>query len=340
MRKLVTVRRVDEVAPIPEADAIVRARIGGWDVVTKKGEFKEGDLCVYFEIDSFLPETDYRFQFLMKNKILWNGHHGARLKTIKLRGQISQGLALPCADFPEVMQEFDGTPQSQDFAELLNVLKWEPIIPAQLQGKIRGNFPHFIPKTDQERAQNIIKDIFDDLDRKYEVTMKLEGSSMTVYKNDSDFGVCSRNLSLKVEDEGNSFIRIAKKLELEKHLGNDYALQGELMGPGVQGNIEGFTELRYYVYDVWDIRNQRYLDTNERVEYMTNLMSVTPEINHVPIIGIFSLRELGIETIDDLISYADGPSINFKYREGLVFKAVDDPSFSFKVISNKYLMKT
>lgn len=340
MRKLVTVRTIDEVAPIPEADAIVRARIGGWDVVTKKDEFKPGDLCVYFEIDSFLPETDYRFQFLMKNKITWNGHNGARLKTVKLRGQISQGLALPAAEFPEIMQEFNGTVQDQDFSELLNVLKWEPVIPAQLAGKIRGNFPHFIPKTDQERAQNIVNDIFYDLDRKYEVTVKLEGSSMTVYKNDSDFGVCSRNLSIKTDNLENAFVALAHKLELPDHLSNDYALQGELMGPGVQGNIEGFTENRFYVYDVWDIRAQRYLDCHERVEYITNLMSLTPEIKHVPIIGIFSLRELGIETIDDLIAYADGPSINFKYREGVVFKEVDRPSVSFKVISNKYLMKT
>src|SRR5574343_76582 len=103
MRKLVTIRTIDDIRAIEGADAIVCARIGGWDVVVKKDEFKIGDLCVYFEIDSFLPETDFRYQFLMKNKITWNGHFGARLKTIKLRGQISQGLALPCKDFPEVM---------------------------------------------------------------------------------------------------------------------------------------------------------------------------------------------------------------------------------------------
>lgn len=339
MRKLVTIRNIDSIRPIEGADAIVCARIGGWDVVVKKDEFKEGDLCVYFEIDSFLPETDFRYQFLMKNKITWNGHVGARLKTIKLRGQVSQGLALPVSAFPEVMQEFNGTIQDQDFAELLHVLKWEPVIPAQLAGKIRGNFPHFIPKTDQERAQNIVNDIFYDLDRKYEVSVKLEGSSMTVYKNDSDFGVCSRNLSLKMDDDTNAFVSLAKKLELPEHLANDFALQGELMGPGVQGNIEGFAENRFYVYDIWDIREQCYLNAHERVEFMTELMSLTPEINHVPIIGIFSLRELGIENIDQLIAYADGPSINYKRREGLVFKEIDRPSVSFKVISNDYLMK-
>lgn len=337
MRKLVTVRTIDELLPIEGADAIVCAKIGGWAVVVKKDEFQVGDLCVYLEIDSFLPETDYRFQFLMGNKITWNGHHGARLKTIKLRGQVSQGLALPMKEFPEIAQEYNGEPQEQDFAELINVLKWEPVINAQLAGKVRGNFPSQIHKTDQERAQNIVGKIFADLDRVYEVTIKLEGSSMTVANIDGDLQVCSRNMSLKLDDEGNAFVKTANSsgaIELIKAHPN-FALQGELMGPGVQGNHEGFSELRYYVFDIFDIKEGKYLLPQERFDFIVDELG---DMHHVPIIEYKSLRQLGITNIDELIAYADGPSINHKNREGLVFKAMDS-DFTFKIISNKYLLK-
>ncbi len=339
MRKLVTVLKIDDITPIDGADMIVCATIGGWKVVTKKGEFNPGDFCVYFEIDSFLPETDYRFQFLMNHKGVWNGHHGARLKTIKLRGQVSQGLALPIKDFPEVAQEYNGLLQEQDFAELLNVLKWEPVINAQLAGKVRGNFPSQIHKTDQERAQNIVDKIFADLDRVYEVSVKLEGSSMTVANIDGDLQVCSRNMSLKLDDEGNAFVKTARTSGALEYI-EDYpnlAFQGELMGPGVQGNHEGFSELRYYVFDIFDIKEGRYLSPKERIDLIIELPG-GDKIYHVPILHNKSLRQLGITNIDELIAFADGPSINHKNREGLVFKAMDS-DFTFKVISNKYLLK-
>lgn len=335
MRKLVTVRKIDEITAIEGADMIVCASIGGWKVVTKKNEFNPGDFCVYFEIDSFLPENDHRFQFLMNNKIKWNGHNGARLKTIKLRGQISQGLALPLNAFPEVEQTFNGITQDQDFAEALNVLKWEPIVPAQLAGKIKGNFPTQIPKTDQERAQNIVDVIFSDIDQVYEVTTKLEGSSMTVANVDGEIHVCSRNLSLKLEDEDNAFIKTAMNSGALDKISNmeNFAFQGELMGPGVQGNHEGFTDLRYYIFDVYNIKEGRYLLPEERLAFI-----LEHELMHVPVVAYKSLRQLGIENIQQLIDFADGPSINHKLREGLVFKAMDK-DFSWKIISNKYLLK-
>ena len=335
MRKLVTVRKIDEILPIDGADAIVCAKVGGWAVVVKKDEFQAGDLCVVFEIDSFLPETDYRFQFLMPRKITWNGHHGARLRTVKIRGQVSQGLVLPIKDFPEVMQEFNGEIQEQDFSELLNVLKWEPVINAQLAGMVRGNFPSQVHKTDQERAQNIVGKIFDDLDRVYEVSIKLEGSSMTVANIDGDIHVCSRNMSLKLEDEGNAFVKTANEsgaIDLINRHPN-LAFQGELVGRGIQGNIESFADMRFYIFDIFDIKEGKYLLPSDR----HNLLKQN-NLNHVPIVTFSSLRDLNIFNIEDLITYADGPSINAKLREGLVFKSMDS-DFSFKIISNKYLLK-
>ncbi len=337
MRKLVTVREIAEIKPIEGADAIVCAVVDGWNVVTKKDEFIPGDLCVFFEIDSFLPESDFRYQFLMHHKITWNGHAGARLKTIRLRGQISQGLALPLSAFPEVAQEYNGVHRDQDFSELLNVMKWEPVIPAQLAGKIKGNFPSFLRKTDQERIQNLPK-VFDDLDRKYEISLKLDGSSMTVYCHEGVIGVCSRNLDLKLEDEGNSFVRVAKESGLIDAFGENDSVcfQGELMGPGIQGNREGLEKLTFYVFDVFEPRTGNYANTEDRYSIAVQL---PPSIEHVPVLAIASLRDIGCYTLDKLLDYAEGPSINNKTREGLVFKAIDDPNFSFKVISNKYLLK-
>lgn len=335
MRKLVTVREISEIRPIPDADAIVCAVVDGWTVVTKKGEFKPGDLCVFFEIDSFLPESDFRYHFLMHSKITWNGHVGARLKTIRLRKQLSQGLALPLAAFPEVAQIYNDIPSDQDFTDMLDVLKWEPVIPANLAGTIRGNFPTVVPKTDQERIQNIWRYI--DHDEVYELTTKLEGSSMTVANIDGDIHVCSRNLSIKLDDEGNAFIRTAKQTAIDvvsKY--ENIVLQGELMGPGVQGNIEGLTELDFYVFDIYDIKQGRYLNPTERIDLM--LTDDFSGLKHVPIIGYHSLNQLGLDTMDKVLDYADGPSIAAKYREGVVFKSMSR-GFSWKAISNKYLLK-
>lgn len=344
MRKLVTVRRIENVKKHPNADLLDIVTIGGWQCITKRNEFKVNDPALYFELDSFLPESDFRFQFLMKNKITWQGKTGARLKTVKLRGQISQGLALPLLDFPEVYQVFNGIYQDQDFAELLGVDKWEPVIPAQLAGLMKGNFPSFIPKTDQERAQNIVDTIFDvNRDERYEITTKLEGSSMTIYYKDGEVGVCSRNLELKLEDDSNSFVRMAKDsglIEALMQIGENIAIQGELMGPGIQGNHEGFKELRLYVYDIYDIQEGNYILPMDRIEILARMQDIgLKHVYHVPIEYLMvRLFDFQITDIQKLIDFADGPSINANLREGLVFKSMTR-DFSFKIISNKYLVK-
>lgn len=91
-RKLASIQQIKHIEPIPNADNIVKLSINGWSVVSKKNEFKIGDFCVYFEIDSFLPITDQRFSFLEKSsKAKMDDEIGLRLRTIKLKNQISQG---------------------------------------------------------------------------------------------------------------------------------------------------------------------------------------------------------------------------------------------------------
>jgi hypothetical protein len=149
-RKLVTVRKIDSLNPIEGADAIEVATVGGWKVVVKRGEFQVGDLALYLEVDSFLPESDERFAFLMKSGVReFEGVRGHKLRTIKLRGQLSQGLLLPVSLF-EV--ELWGKDLAGDLADAIGIKKWEPAISPQLAGQIKGAFPSFIRKTDQERC--------------------------------------------------------------------------------------------------------------------------------------------------------------------------------------------
>jgi hypothetical protein len=149
MRKLASIRKINLVEPIEGADAIEVATVDGWKVVVKKNEFKVGDLVVYFEIDSWVPTGLAPFLSKGKEPREYNGIKGERLRTIKLRGQISQGLILPYAICGKICEE------GEDVSELLYIQKYEAPIPAQLAGQVKSTFPSFIPKTDQERVQNI-----------------------------------------------------------------------------------------------------------------------------------------------------------------------------------------
>ena len=332
MRKLATIRKVSEIVPIEKADKIELARIDGWQCVVKINEFHPDDLGVYFEIDSFLPASDQRYSFLEKEfRNDTDGNRGARLRTKKLRGVLSQGLLMPLSLFPEISSSKEG----DDVTEMLNILKYEPPIPAQLAGTIKGLFPSFIPKTDQERIQNLPNLVSDEDD--YEITIKLDGSSMTAYHYNGEFGVCSRNLDLK-EDDTNSFWKIANQYLLKEYLplmGN-FAIQGELIGEGIQKNPEKLSGRDFYLFDVWNIDTRKQLNPVERVSFLETLKQLGCEIKMVPVLDIQSPKSLG-GTMEALLSYAEGPSLNNDNREGLVFKKLSDGS-SFKVISNKYLL--
>lgn len=428
-RKLVTIRTIDAIEPIDGADAIEVVVIGGWKVVTKKNEFKAGEDCLYFEIDSFLPDGVPAWQFLVdKSSRMFEGRKGHKLRTIKLRGTTSQGFVLRLDAIPSVYAVCNGDPMpadlsdeqqdaykelmvemfqgmdegesiqcQADFAKLLGIEKFEVELPACLQGQAAGLFPSFIPKTDQNRAQNVVAEIFGydsvtvpfnvdgmesevvndllnrgviqavhshvgieyvkvlpakaDRDTRYEVSMKLDGSSMTIFARYNDgtveSGVCSRNLQLKLNEENatNTFVSTATKtgliiaLEALALSGVELALQMELMGPGIQSNRENFKDFEVYVFDIFDIKNQRKLSPSERMIMVEILKTQYGcKFNHAPVPhASVTLDELGITNIQQLLAYADGPSINNKVREGWVFKRVDG-QFSFKAISNKFLI--
>jgi RNA ligase (TIGR02306 family) len=339
MRKLATIRKIDELNPIDGADAIECAVVGGWKVVAQKGLYQVGDLAVYFEIDSWIPHELAPFLSKGKEPREFEGIKGERLKTIKLRGQLSQGLLMPLKE----IVEFIGNPlrvfnEDEDLSESLGIVKWEKPVNAQLAGVCRGNFPSLIPKTDQERVQNLKKEIASAQNDVFEVTEKMEGSSMTVYQmvvdGEMQFGVCSRNMDLK-ETQGNAFWDTARKDDIEAKMRAvdefwSFAIQGELIGPGIQGNIYGLKEPKFVVFDVYDIQAGEYIPPDARRELIENM-----GLNHVPVLNE---RYTLTQTVDEIIASAEGQSTFAKVeREGIVFKQAMG-GFSFKAISNKYLL--
>ena len=349
MRKLATIRKIDNLLPIEGADLIVTAVIGGWTVVVKKNEFNVGDLCVYFEIDSFLPDGNPAWQHLVeKHPRMFEGNRGHRLKTVRLRGQLSQGFAAPISSLFDQFSAFNIFEIDDDVSDRLNIKKYEAPIPGQLAGQVRGNFPGFIPKTDQERCQNLGVDIFvTNVDSHYEVTMKMDGTSFTAYHRDGETGVCGRNWELQVNDDNasNTLVRMFVDSGLQAALhefGLNYAVQGELMGPAIQGNREAFTAARLFIFDIYDINGGNYLSPEDRHRVITELWNrglSRDVVQHVPVMSMgVTLAELGISNIGELLKFAEGPSFVHPVREGLVFKRADG-GFSFKAISNAFLLK-
>lgn len=355
-RKLATIEKISEIHPIEGADAIERAVIRGWNVVIKKGEFKEGDLCVYCEIDSLMPDRP-EFEFLKPR--------GFRIKTIKLRGQVSQGIAFPLSilDFAGsyyietgyLTIEKDGKKETidvgSDVTDYLGVTKYDPPIPACLGGVAKGNFPSHSIKTDEERIQNLVDN--------YEMyrtnftwiaTEKVDGSSVTYSIWNNEFGVASRNLALK-ENETNSFWKVARELNIElkmrqfmlKHKLESLTIQGELLGEGIQKNkyrIKGQT-VRFF--RVFDPIKYEFFSGREAINAIEEM-----GLEFVPIIE----EDMTLpDTVQEVISLADGRSKLYETaREGIVFVA-DTPIYpdidlskyqgrlSFKVISNKFILK-
>jgi len=342
-RKLATIRSIAAIEPIEGADAIEVAVVDGWKVVVKKGEYIAGDLAVYLEIDSWVPTT--LAPFLTKAghfPKVFEGVEGERLRTIKLRGQISQGLLLALDKNLEAKIGPRPTPwfsdlEGLDVTEQLGILKWERPMNAQLAGMARGNFPALVPKTDQERIQNLVKEFNGKFQEDtWSITEKLDGSSCTFYLDDEDvFHVCSRNLDLK-EDEANSFWKVARKFQVEDIMRRNFmkgmAIQGEMIGEGIQGN-QYKTQLDFYVYDMYNTHTGQYILPVQLKAACERL-----GLKHVPILAE-DISLVG-ESVSGILAQAEGKSeLNASEREGLVFKSNSIHDRSFKAISNKWLIK-
>lgn len=333
-RKLATIQVISDLNPIPEADSIEVAKILGWNVVVKKGEFKIGDYCIYCEIDSVLPETSWS-EFLRKN--------GFRIKTVKLRKQISQGICFPLS----IIENINNVKEGEDVTEILGITKYIPKPGSFDSGYAKGRFPIFIPKTDETRIQNLKPLVSSYIGTECIITEKIDGCSSTYFFKDEEFGVCSRNLEIK-EDESNAFWRMAKKYSLNeklKKLGRNIAFQGEIAGPNIQGNKLQLKELDLFIFDVYDIDKQEYLEPKDSFELIYFL-----ELNYVPIINNAILLH---DNIDEWVNYSERKSeLNSEvWVEGIIIRSLDNINdyelirkigsnrISLKVINPSFLLK-
>ena len=330
MRKLASIQKIKYIEEIEGADAIEKAGVLGWQLVIRKGEFKVGDLCVYCEIDSVMPDKP-EFEFIRAKT--------NRIKTIKLRGQISQGICFPLSILPE------GTTVEEDIdvTEVLGVTKFEPPIPANLAGEMKGLFPSFIPKTDETRVQ-----VLEELLQKYEgtpcyITEKLDGSSATFYMKDGVFGVCSRNLDL-LYNESNSMWKFARENKLEeklKALNKNIALQGEIIGEGIQKNKYKLRGQTVYFFNVFEIDTYRYFSLKEVKQLLVDL-----DLKMVHVLEDNYMLENSVEA---LISKSKMKSVLNKdtIAEGIVIRPVEEKvdkymmqgRVSFKAINPDFLIK-
>jgi len=326
MRNLATIQRIKALDSIKDADAILRATVLGWQLVVKKDDFKVGDLVVYCEIDSLMPDKPV-FEFLRPR--------GMRIRTVRLRGQISQGICFPLSILPE------GTPfeEGYDVTEILGITKYEPPMPACLEGVAKGLFPSFIPKTDETRVQ-VLQEVIDKyVGEKCYVTEKVDGSSVTYYVNNGEFGVCSRNLEL-LETEDNTLWKIARQYKIEENLralNKNIALQGEMLGEGIQSNKYKLRGQNVFFFNVYDIDNHNYYSFAEFQRTISDLGLQT-----VPVLD--TNYEL-TNNIQSLVALSEGKSVLFDvYREGIVIRPLIEKRdmsgrVSFKVINPTFLLK-
>lgn len=340
-RQLARIVRIDAITPIKKADAIETAHIGGWAVVINKNEFARLDLAVYFELDTFLPTGTPEWQFLVdKVPTEYEGRVGHVLRSVTLRGQCSQGFLCPLTVLPAdvASKVYAG----QDVTAALGLVKFEKPIPAELAGKSRGEPPSLVRGTSQERIQNLAEYLLpwqiggaSGLD--WEVTEKLEGSVCSYALLSGEFRACSSNVDY-IEEASNPFWAVARRLGIEAKLrayadGRNLVLQGELVGPGIEGNHYRLKDYEFYLYRVYDASTGILLEPAERRELAQVL-----GIPHVPLVdAAFRLSmEVGMA---ELLAMADGPScVNpDTRREGWVFQC-NSTRTSFKVISNKYLL--
>lgn len=360
-RKLASIQKIAKIEDIKFLNAegveetaqnIVKAHVLGWQCVTQRSNnFKEGDLVVYFEVDSVLPARP-QWEFLRKKP----DETSFRIKTIKLKGQFAQGLILPIESIPE-LKEVDEFEEGLDLTSILGIIKYEPEIPAQLAGQVMGDFPGFVSKTDETRIQTCPGVLVKRKGEKMVAAEKIDGSSITVfyvprntpgvpskYLDSEDewiFGVCSRNLSIKF-DEGNAFWKAVMFYNLEQKLrerGKPIVLQGELHGAGIQKNKYKMEVVRIAWFNVVDPIKREYYNYKEFKDTIQELGMDT-----VPILDENFVLD---HTVDQLVTYSIGKSVlnSGVWREGIVLRPHIESEerylgrFSFKVINPEFLVK-
>ena len=331
MRSLASIQRVSKIHPIPDADKIECATIQGWQVVVKKDDgIKAGDLVIYCEIDSLFPMND-DFNFLEPV--------GMRIKTQRLRGQISQGICFPLSLIEKYGLKASDMQEGMDVSEALGVTKFEYLLPKNLIGEAKGYLPSRLRSTEIIRVQNALPVL-----EKYQgilcyETEKLDGESITFYLLDGVFGVCSKEVDF-IDSPESVHWQMARQLNMEKKLrsfGCNISIQGELIGEGIKGNKYKLKGKTVKMYNVFEVDNYRYFNLDE-YEHALKML----ELESVPIIS----REFVLpNNIEELVKESIGRSaLADTQREGIVIVPLIEINdiigrIILKVISPSFLLK-
>ena len=343
-RKLASIQRIWKTEPIEGADKIELAYVLGWQCVVNKGQFKPMDLAVYFEIDSFLPIRP-EFEFLRassyKNSDLLG--EGFRLKTMKFRGEISQGLLLPIDVFAELPADIG---LNTNVTELLGVRKWEIEERATTGGTVVGQLPRDIPHTDETRVQAMPELIQEFAGLEYYISTKMDGSSHSIGVDENGFHVTGHNYEYK--DDGKcSFYNLVnergykEKIETfaKKEGLNVFTVQGEFCGAGIQQNRLKLKKPEWYVFTI--------RENGKRVG-LERMLKICEELgfNAVPVEEVGTDLPAKYPTVEALLARADGDYPNGGKKEGIVIRPTEpvfcpliNAELSMKIVSNKYLLK-
>lgn len=328
-RDLATVEVIKSLKNADNSDNLSIATIKNWECIVARGQFSEGEKVIFFEVDAFLPLIE-QFEFLRKSSYRkFEGadsitHEGFRIKTIRLRGNYSQGLV---SKYDDLLEE--DLPVGTNVAERLGVIKYEP------QGKTlgtdaKGLFPSFIPKTSATLFQNLRTDSKTLDAMKVIITEKLDGTSVTFFKHDGEFGVCSRNLELK--DSPNLYWNMARKYNIEEVLPDNTALQGEIFGVGIQGNPLN-VQKQFAAFSMWKIETQAYVD-------FMNTMVPFCDKHNIPVVPILKDDAYGKDIkmwVDNVESLKSKLGDNSRLSEGVVFLYANGEKVKIK--SMKYNLR-
>lgn len=347
-RTLASIQVIEAVEKHNNADALELASILGWQIITRTGEVKPGIKVIYCEIDSMLPVNASWLPPAIKDRIQKEKTKGFyRIKTIKLRGELSQGLIVPIVETLPGNYDWNELEIGQDVTKILKVKKYEP--PA-LSGKYAmyatagvgnvSNFPtYLLDKTDEPRVQSSPK-LFTQLQgNPYYMTVKLDGTSATylIDPTTNELMVCSRNMIRKKPDNVKicPYWYVADKYNIENKLREVpyIALQGEICGPHIQHNLLGLKDLEFFIFNVVDIRDRLKLEFDDMINICKDVLS----LEHVPLEETGD--EFNYENIKTLLGKATGTYKGTKnMREGVVVRSKTQ-SISFKAINNEYLLK-
>lgn len=336
---IATIEKIQNIRVHPNAEALELATIKGWQICVKKNEFKTGDLCVFVTVDSVLGDFP-QYEFL-RNK-------NFRIKTVKLRGELSQGIAFPISLLASFGHDIipvpeNGNIEGTDVSELIHAKHYEKPIPPSLAGQIVGHRPSFIKKTDEDNLKNYPQFIDELQGKPYVITLKFDGQSSTYFVKEEHFGVCSRNLELKY-DSNNALWKIAEKYSIESHIrnyfgGKNIALQGEIYGPGIQENLLGADEISFAAFNLFDIDTQSYMSHCELEKFTKS--------TNIPMVNVLDIGDNFSHTLEYLQTFANGLTYDSgKPAEGIVIRSqtetrssVLNGRMSGKVVSEVFELK-